>query len=129
MGFKILDENNEAMFIKDIDKEVAEFWKVEIHKKYYAYPKSEDEKINHRFMMRNWFDTICYLIHSQKLENWDLVLIAFLEPYINMKDDEWNKLSYIEKLNEIFSWPEQKPYIDLILYWKSKKYVPKYVQD
>ena len=129
MSFQILDENNKAIPINLIDEEVAKFWNVEIDKKYYACPKSNDEKTNRRFLARNWFDTICYIIHSQKLENWDLILMAFIEPYINMKDEEWNKLTYIEKLNEIFSWPEQKPYIDLILYWKSKNYVPKYVKD
>ena len=128
MSFQILDENNKAIPINLIDEEVAKFWGVEIDKKSFACPKS-DEKLNFRIMSRNWFDTICYNIHSQKLENWDLILMAFIEPYINMKDDEWNKLTYLEKLTEIFSWPEQKPYIDLILYWKDKKYVPKYVQD
>ena len=49
MSFQILDENNNAIPINLIDEEVAKFWNVEIDKKYYACPKSNDEKINRRF--------------------------------------------------------------------------------
>lgn len=129
MGFQILNEQNEPILLKKLDQEAAEFWKVDHKDNFYVCPQSDDKMINSSLKRRNWFNHICYKIHEQNLNNWDMVLMAYIQPFIDLDDPEFNKLTYLEKINELFNDPYMKPYIDLILHWKSKKYTPKPVND
>jgi hypothetical protein len=122
MGFQIKNKEGEALTIKELDKEAAEFWNKKIHDKYYANPSPEGTSVFKQ--QTNWFDVIGYNIHSPEVnytKGWDNVKCSLWTLHIqglyNKSDEDLN--IHIQVTKEF-----NKPYYDLIDYWESKGYVP-----
>lgn len=138
MGFQIKNKEGEAITIKELDKEAAEFWGKEVHPKWYANPvKPRDGESSidtmRREMSTNWFDCIGYQIHkpsNEDYQGWD-----------GVKRSLWS-LHSSNWYNKIMVWSEEEaliylavvkehiqPYYELIDYWQSKGYEPYKVED
>lgn len=92
MAFQIKNKEGKAIAINELDKEAAEFWGKEVHKKNYANPvkdtddMSEIERIRAE-MSSNWFDIIGWCIHSQgnACSGWPNVVATMIAEHIGMK--------------------------------------------
>lgn len=112
MAFQILDKNNNAITLGQLDKEAANFWDVEVNSKSYAKPK------NFPAIGCDWY-------------NWVGLSIAQLpaNKYIEWSDVV-GKLCAIAAIGEVNmeglldSIKAYKPFIDLCFYWQSKGYKP-----
>lgn len=92
MSFQILNENNEAIDIAELDKQACEFWGKEIHPKSYATPTSprKDGESELDFAFRtlgNWFDVIGWSIHNQghKCAGWSNIVATMMVSSLGMK--------------------------------------------
>lgn len=110
MAFQILDKNNNALTMGELDKEAAAFWGVELNYKHYVAPKGKN-------WFNNWYNyignTISQMVNGKCL--WNNVIGAFCGIAAideNTFDGVINSIEYY------------KPYIELCLYWQSKGYIP-----
>ena len=124
MGFKILDKDNNAIPINQLDKEIAELWGKECDPKHYAVPRKRDTYPEGRkgqfdyITQSNWFDTIGWRIHFNKTKSWDELKKVFEDDYAKLLK-EFNVT--IEKVHpEIFK---------AINTFKEKGYTPVPVED
>ena len=92
MGFQIKNKEGEAIAINELDKEAAEFWGKEVHKKDYANPSviTEDMTSFEKAMAEvssNWFDIIGYCIHTEgnACSGWPNVVATMIAEHIGMK--------------------------------------------
>ncbi len=120
MSFQILDSNNNAIPIKDLDAEACLLWNKDTHPKWYAYPEIEpteyptpEYKSRWAFISSttNWFDKIGWLIHDG-MESWDDIRNYLLDPFKEFPKEE------IEQYLPVYG------YINLINHWESKGYKP-----
>lgn len=123
MGFQIVNKDNQAIAINELDNEACLFWQFECDAKWYASPKDQ---------WGNWFDMIGYKIHNPIDPNyttgWDnvkhnmlLVSVGSFYKYVG-NEEEMNK-------NMAGVHAYLKPYFELIDHWQSKGYQPKRTQD
>lgn len=113
-SFQILNTNGQALTMKELDKEAAEFWGKEVNPKYYANPfpnkvadegASLSEKIriqseNARNNVSNWFDIIGWNIANQGnyTSGWQNVVHTMVtenlgECLVSLRKDEPIKLA------------------------------------
>ena len=124
MAFQILDKNGEAIPLNTLDKEVVELWDTDYDTKYYAVPKKRSyfpDGIKGEFeycKQMNWFDSLGYAIHADRLSTWDGVREYFEALYVDMIK------KYELSLKEIV--PEL---VQLIDHWESKGYRPHGFED
>lgn len=108
MEFQILDHKGRALTIGELDKEAAEFWKVEYsQEKYASFAFGAD-----------WFNWIGYSIARQKTkgkQEWCTIIGEISDSIAICKNDS---KSYFDGLQKM------KPMFDLVFYWKSKGYIP-----
>lgn len=124
MGFQILNKDNQALTIKELDAEAAAFWGNAVDEKFYATPDSEG-------FWGNWFDMIGYKIHNPKdnyTTGWGNVKHSVLIGSVggSYKDllDEKAFAIRIKGIQEYL-----KPYFELIDHWEAKGYSPKKTDD
>lgn len=136
MSFRITNANGDALSMKELDQQAAQFWGKEVDPKYYATPflmkdgMTSMQKAQVR-VSGNWFDTIGWNIHhpsSNWTSGWD-----------NIKASMWSVSS--TSLYEFLNKPEQmstqiegiadyiKPYFALIDHWSSLGYIPVQVKE
>jgi len=145
MSFQILDKDNNAVAINELDKQAAEFWGKEVDKESYASPaKRKEGESTVQFLRReiNWFDTIGYQIHSPnctyttgwdnvKASLWSIQSTGMYKDLFNEKqyEDEdgksWTSLDIRLQVTKEFL----KPFFDLIDHWASLGYIPKQIKD
>lgn len=126
MSFKILNKDGEALTIKQLDAEAAEFWNKTVDPKWYANPSPEGTSV---FKQRgNWFDTIGYQIHSpgDYTSGWDNVKCSLWTIQVQGLYDK-----PVDELPEQIAFIKEylKPYYDLINHWESKGYQPKQIKE
>ena len=107
MAFQILNKKNKPLTMRELDKEAAEFWSVEITDHYVA-PKNRD-------WTESWYNFIGHTISNlpKGRHDWsdiigDLCRVASI--------GETNYDAIIGCINYY------KPYIELCLHWKLKGY-------
>ena len=124
MSFQILNKEGQAIGINTLDAEAAKFWGKEVHVKQYATPR--EGRIS-----GNWFDVIGLPISCHRGADdvtWKNVIAWQLDYYIDIvvKDDKVQSTEDIAK--ETPEWLNfYKPYIELVLHWKTLGYTPKTV--
>lgn len=117
MAFQILDSNNKAIAISELDAQAAQFWNKEVHPKHYASPYTMEEGLGIKEQMdfhmkdRNWFDAIGWFIHDGA-KDWQAVEIAIMNANLIEKYG-------LDVMVEIY-----KPYILLVRHWESLGYKP-----
>lgn len=134
MSFQILNADNQPIAIKVLDQEIAAFWKVEVHEKYYANPlgklsDDDDIKLMSKKMSANWFDTIGYAIHSPQsnwTDGWDNVKNSL---WIIQANGYYKYLLDLETMAEVIKYVSEylRPYFEVIDHLTSKGYQPKQV--
>lgn len=110
MAFQILDKNNNALTMGELDKEAAAFWGVELDSKHNVSPKGRE-------WPADWYNFIGLTI-SQMLNSkyqWFEVIGALCGTAAIGENTFDRILSSIEYY---------KPYIELCLHWQSKGYTP-----
>lgn len=129
MAFQILDKNDKAIKINQLDAEACKLWNKEIHEKSYAYPQhkpdsfpTKEYKTSWEFysLLTNWFDKIGWKI-SEGCEDWDELIKDIMLPFI-----EFDAETILEIRNE---YVPVSGYIQLIEFWKESGYKPKQVKD
>lgn len=108
MAFQILNREGVAITLNELDREVAEFWGVEVSDNYYASPVG---------YLIDWKGTIGWTISEISKERilWSDV-IGILCGVAST-----NKVSFDGIMASIETY---KPYIELCLYWAKKGYKP-----
>jgi hypothetical protein len=126
MEFQVLDKTGNAIAINELDRQAAEFWGVEVHKKRYACPKGYGER------MTNWFDIVGFAItqqgnYTRGWKNVALYLLESLSERIIDFDKKGIKFiemdSYTKKVESILEF--YKPFFELMTYWDECGYTPK----
>lgn len=131
MSFQIHDASGKAVDIKQLDKEAAEFWGVEVHPKNYAQPASDS------YYTSNWFDSIGYYIHSPdsnytkgwgniKCSLWSIQARDLFRILYETQDIAANEHLHT-RLHSIKTFLQ--PYFQLIDHWESKGYIPVRVKE
>ena len=153
-SFQILNANGQALTMKELDKEAAEFWGKEVDPKNYANPFPEVEgnsfaaiRANSLNNAQNWFDIIGRAIANQEnyTTGWQnvahtLVVRHLGECLVNLRRDSPIKLAefvgdgdiHLEESCEIklFATLDYfKPFINLINHWMAKGYTPIKVEE
>lgn len=153
-SFQILNANGQALTMKELDKEAAEFWGKEVDSKNYANPFPEVGgnsfaalRANALNNAQNWFDIIGRAIANQEnyTTGWQnvahtLVVRHLGECLISLHKDEPIKLAefvgdgdiHLEESCEIklFATLDYfKPFINLINHWMAKGYTPIKVEE
>ena len=153
-SFQILNANGQALTMKELDKEAAEFWGKEVDPKNYANPFPEVGgnsfaaiRTNALNNAQNWFDIIGRAIANQEnyTTGWQnvahtLVVRHLGECLVNLRRDSPIKLAefvgdgniHLEESCEIklFATLDYfKPFINLINHWMSKGYIPVKVEE
>lgn len=120
-SFQILDSNNVPIPINDLDEQVAAFWNVPLHKKWYAA-----KSLHHQ----NWFDSIGFAISQQGnfTSGWNNVKITMLRDSLDFGvfDILMNKKSDVSIKAIVENY---KDYFDLIDHWESIGYQPKQIKS
>ncbi len=119
-AFQIQDSNGNGIPLNTLDKEAAEFCKVDLHSKEYAKP-------NH--CSSNWFDMIGWYIANpcNMTTGWINVKTTILA-----QAAEWACYSFLKsKVNMSISdlSVAYQPYLDLIDHWETKGYSPKQIKE
>lgn len=123
MSFKILDINNNAVAIAELDADAAAFWGKDVHDRQYATPYTPKpnltmkERFEFHIMNLNWFDKIGWVIHFDKCTTWEQVRIALMGPNM-IKEYGYAMVAYT-----------YLPYLSLITYWENNGYTPCPVED
>lgn len=129
MGFQIKDKEGDAIAINILDKEVCEFWGIDVHKKHYAVPVKRGS---------NWFDAIGHMIHSPltvapyyggwKEVKKNLILMhlesSMLKDDGTIQEGDWVKGMFEHTVND-----HMKPFLTLIDHWEGKGYTPHQVKE
>lgn len=136
MSFQILNTNNEALTMSELDAEAAQLWGKEVHPKQYAYPAHprlidsfEAEIEEATLASANWFDVIGWRIHSpicaHSYDAWEDVrknmILSLIED--DLKDEQTLLKSYNSAIKYL------RPFFNLIELWQSKGYKPKRIKD
>lgn len=156
-GFQILNKDNQAITINELDKEAAEFWGREFDKRMFASPKphgyeemTEIQKI--QSTLANWYDTIGWNIAHQGnyTSGWNNVINSMMSERIghavlgdsfaipemqhyeipNSDGTSKNVMHFNDDMEVELYWTLQyyKPYLELIRHWEAKGYTPKKVE-
>lgn len=127
-AFQILDKENNAIGILELDKEVCELWGVPVHPKRYAmenpreyYPEGIKGEFDF-YSQSNWYDTIGWMIASENKSFEDIIEYyrETFKKFIGKKDEEGNliTLEYIIPKRML-----------LLNTWIGKGYQPKQIAD
>lgn len=111
MEFQILNSNNVAVVLNQLDKEAAAFWGVEYNEDHWA-------KFGSGLFGTDWYNWIGYTIARQPekgKQEWGTIIGSVCETMAICKS---STADYFDSLESI------KPILDLIFYWKSKGYIP-----
>jgi hypothetical protein len=133
--FQILDKDGNPISISVLDVDVAIFWNKPVSSKHYVSPGKEEN------MFMNWFDRIGGCIENQGhyTSGWDNIIHElwkdcqshffdngeFLPLIIDTETSMDIVLPDSVKTGLLGQWLYNKPYMDLINYWKFKGYQPK----
>lgn len=145
-SFQILNKDNKAIKINDLDLEASIFWNVPIHPKQYANPMYHPNS--------NWFDVIGWNIANQGHEcsGWANVVSTMMATSIGMKLIDTSEgykdravlikgFEPIKDNDNILKLPDEveldiygiltfyKPFIELINHWQSKGYKAKQIKE
>lgn len=128
MAIQILNKNNEAIHLEDIDKKVSELWDVKNCEKYYAKPNIQQDGRN--IYLPSWFDSLAKIAHIHK-QTFTAAEIKekYLEPFINMSGDFWEKLTLEEKMLDLKNDKIVASYVKILDYWIQENYTIKYIAD
>lgn len=120
-AFQILDSNNKAISINELDKQACQVWNRELSDREYACPSDESHL--------NWFDMIGFKIANQSnyhtLGTWTNVKHTIHMSILERKITD-SKTGELSLSQEDIDFVRQyiKPYIDLINHWESLGYIP-----
>lgn len=125
MSIQILNGENIALQINDVDREICKLWSVEYNEKYYATPKNE-----RNIYIASWFDTLCKIPEIEK-QSVDIPYLKerYLKPFIEMDFQGWNTLSLEDKMKDLYTDPIIAPYLKVLDYWIENKYTINYIAD
>ena len=121
MGFQIKNSEGNTFTINNLDKEVCNLWGHPVDKKAYCVPLGRDEFDSSTkgyieyLRQSNWYDSVGYMIHSEKCSSWDQVINSFKVLYKDILEEY--KMSL-----EVLIPHEMK----LINHWNDKGYTPNY---
>ena len=153
-SFQILNADGQALTMKELDKEAAEFWGKEVDPKHYANPFPEVKEdsfsavqTNALNRSRNWFDIIGWNIAYQGnyTSGWQNVVHTMVaeslgECLVSLYRDKPIKLAkfvgddniHLEEEVELQLYTTLdyfKPFVDLINHWMAKGYTPVKVEE
>lgn len=113
----------EGIVINELDKEAAAFWGHPEMPNEYARPHGPQDLDSSKSWEQNWFDGIGLYIHALHIGkkanvqvNWSNV-VGIMTGHAVLSGIEKN-LDMNERMRYF------RPYVDLIIHWKNKGYVP-----
>lgn len=110
MAFEILDKENNAIQLDELDKQAAAFWGVDYSTSQYAKPKMHGE---------NWFDIIGWEISHENCNRWEQVRDGLKARCGRYSDNGSEFDQYL-----IFF----KPFLDLVKHWAELGHKPRFIK-